>query len=89
MGFAGGRRQTAKCMSWSLCGGKHANCVVCFIWFAWGKEANCLEYIIGFALGKEANCMEKPNKMVNSSNGPAAKLLAWSSDSILFKITEN
>ena len=29
------------------------------------------------------------NKMVNSSNGPAAKLLAWSSDSILFKFTEN
>ena len=29
------------------------------------------------------------NKMVNSSNGPAAKLLAWSSDSILLKVTEN
>ena len=29
------------------------------------------------------------NKMVNSSNGPAAKLLAWSADRIPFDITKN
>ena len=29
------------------------------------------------------------NKMVNSSNGPAAKLLVWSADRILFNITKN
>ena len=29
------------------------------------------------------------NKMVNSSNGPAAKLLAWSADRIRFNITKN
>ena len=29
------------------------------------------------------------NKMVNSSNGPAAKLLAWSADRYLFNITKN
>ena len=29
------------------------------------------------------------NKMVNSSNGPAAKLLAWSAERILFDITKN
>ena len=29
------------------------------------------------------------NKMVNSSNAPAAKLLAWSADRIRFNITKN
>ena len=29
------------------------------------------------------------NKMVNSSNGPAAKLIAWSAERIVFDITKN
>ena len=41
-------------------------------------------------VAKYYNCrFSWTNKMVNSSNGPAAKLLAWSADKILFYIWSN